>query len=81
MYVGVPTEAPPPPSRGAGEPPTRHVDLWVQVLDILEKIGSEVQWLGINLGYVSLEEAFAPALQKALGRAHSMQHWNLTLKE
>ena len=38
-------------------------------------------YLGIKLGYVAPEEAFAPALQKALGRAHSMQHWNLTLKE
>ena len=53
--------------------------------ELLDATGINVQtaytYLGVKLGYVAPEEAFAPALQKALRRAHSMQHWNLTLKE
>ena len=53
--------------------------------ELLDATGINVQtaytYLGVKLGYVAPEEAFAPALQKALGRAPSMQHWNLTLKE
>ena len=45
------------------------------------KVCSSYKYLGVKLGYVSPEEAFAPAMQKAMGRALSMQHWKLTLRE
>ena len=52
---------------------------------LLDSRGINVQtaytYSGIKLGYVYPKEAFAPVLQKALGRVHSMQPWKLTLKE
>ena len=53
---------------------TRHV-----CTDI--KVCSSYKYLGVTLGYVFPEEAFALGMQKAMGRALSMQHWKLTLRE
>ena len=36
---------------------------------------------GIKLAYTTPEEAYAPAIQKAMGHAQSMQHWWLMLRE
>ena len=45
------------------------------------KISSSYKYLGVKLGHVSPSEAFAPAMQKAIGRALSMRHSKLTLRE
>ena len=45
------------------------------------KVGSSYKYLRVKLGYVSPEEAFAPAMQKLMGRALCMQHWKLTHRE
>ena len=39
------------------------------------------KYLGIKPGYTTPQEAYAPAIQKAMGWALSMHHWRLTLRE
>ena len=45
------------------------------------KADSSARYLGIQLGVVSPEESFAPALGKALARARSVAHLGLDLLE
>ena len=42
-----PTLVPPPVLRQTQSGPAQHDDLWTQVLDLLDTIGAEVQWLRI----------------------------------
>ena len=44
-------------------------------------IKASYKYLGVILGNVSPEQAYAPALQKALRRPFLMQHWKLSLHE
>ena len=48
-------------------------DRWLANVD-------DIQEVGVILGQATAEEAHAPALQKVLRRAISMQHWALTLE-
>ena len=70
----------------AGKSALMTVGLWSsEDLLLLAPLGLPVKqsytYLGVVLGNVTPEESYAPALQKALGRAYSMQHWALTLGE
>ena len=44
-------------------------------------VSKSYKYLGVILGDVPSEQAFAPALRKAMGRAASMHSWNLSLRE
>ena len=50
-----------------------------QMAELGCKADSSARYLGIQLGVVSPEEAFAPALAKALARARSVAHLGLDL--
>ena len=50
-----------------------------QLAELGCKLDSSMRYLGIQLGDVSAEEAFAPALAKAMTRARSVAHFNLDL--
>jgi len=70
----------------AGESALMTVGTWTsEDLLPLAPVGLPVKrsykYFGVVLGNVTPEESYALALQKALGRAYSMQHWSLTLVE
>ena len=52
-----------------------------QMAELGCKADSSTRYLGIQLGVVSPEEAFAPALAKALARARSVAHLGLECGE
>ena len=52
-----------------------------QLAELGCKADSSTQYLGIQLGDVSSEEALAPALAKAMARASSVAHFSLDLCE
>ena len=58
--------------------------IWtVSALQTLAMVPLPIQkwckYLGVKLGDVSPSDAYTPAMQKALGQAYAMQHWDLTL--
>ena len=52
---------------------------------LLARAGMQVKdsakYLGVKFGEVTPQQAFAPAIQKAMLRALAMQHWDITLAE
>ena len=52
---------------------------------LLARVGMQVKdsakCLGVKFGEVTPQQAFAPAIQKAMLRALTMQHWDITLAE
>ena len=44
-------------------------------------IKDKYKYLGVFIGHIPPEVAYGAAIQKALGRAYSMQHWKLSLAE
>ena len=57
--------------------PDLHTSLHTTKISVKDRF----KCLGVLMGHISSEAAYDPALQKALGRAFSMQHWNLSLSE
>ena len=53
----------------------------VQLLSTGLKIVEKYKYLGIVLGATTAEEAYGPALRKAIGRAVSRQVWSLPLAD
>ena len=52
-----------------------------QLLQFGIPIQTSCKYLGILLGYVTPEQSFSLALNKALSRAHAMRSWELSLQE